>query len=135
MWDVGSGIRGARRASNSAGRMKGGPKLGLSILLATLLLLNVTGLCAAMVVNTNQPVHPCCPKNPPPSKSSTDCCMLSAIPVEPTAVSIRETTGSADWPVDVNWPTRREYSHPKAPAVTSDSGTEPRFIRFHQFLI
>ena len=115
--------------------MPAGSQLGLRILLAALLLLNVSGLCAAMSGTTQPLAHSCCPKAPQTSQSLADCCITSAVPVKAQSDSIPNTLG---WPhsaittcVDVHL----RYSHPEVTGADFVCPPEPLFIRFHQFLI
>ncbi len=67
--------------------------LRVAILLATLLLLPLTGICASATAGITQPAHPCCPNTPPVNDASAPrCCLVSGIPNEPaTPVEFNST--------------------------------------------
>jgi hypothetical protein len=115
--------------------MQAKSKLGLRILLAALLLLNVSGLCAAMAVTTESPDHPCCPNAPPESKSPADCCMTSAVPVKAQSGFVPNAPDWAHSALITRVEMHFRYSHPEVVVAKSVSPREPLFVRFHQFLI
>lgn len=106
---------------------------GFAVLLATVLLLNLSGLCVGMVTDTSQQAHPCCPQDVPVSKSPIDCCMVSGIPVTPPAL-LAYTPDWVSFPVLAEPPAPVGQSHLGLP-VAPVSPPEPPFVRFHQLLI
>jgi hypothetical protein len=108
--------------------MKATFQLGLAVILLTLVILNASGVCAAVVA---QPSHPCCPvKNTTPS-----CCRIAGIPAEPSAITLTEF-------MDLAVPVVIEDSPPPSlaytPAAANDEdGCPPKhlFVAFHQLLI
>lgn len=135
VWNVVPKNLGGQRARKRARRMQARFKLGLRVLVAALLLLNMSGLCAGTAVTAEPPAHPCCPKAPPAGKSPADCCITSAIPVKAQSGSI---SNAPDWPhstllTGVEAHLRDSRSEVIVP--TPISPPEPLFIRFHQFLI
>jgi hypothetical protein len=115
--------------------MKARPNIGFAILLATLLLLSASGLCAAVMTLPSTAAHPCCPP-PPTSASSPNCCGMTGAPAVPFAVTVPGPTEEADlapseFPFDLS-----AYSHSEAVVATQTSFPHPHlFICFHQFLI
>jgi hypothetical protein len=106
-----------------------------AVLLATLLLLNLSGLCVGIVTETNQQAHPCCPKNQPVSTSPVDCCIVSGIPVTPQALLLAYTPDCVSLPVLADPPAPVGQSHTEIPVASPVSALEPLFLRFHQLLI
>ena len=126
---------GLWRARISSRRMPARFNPGFAVLLATVLLLNVSGLCVGIVTETNQQAHPCCPKSQPLSKSPVDCCMVSGIPATPQALLLAYTPDWVSLPVLADPPAPIGQSHAEIPVAAPVSALEPLFLRFHQLLI
>ncbi len=105
------------------------------MLLAGLLLLSASGVCAASMARPVEPSHPCCPQAPrtaPP----VSCCQLSGIPALAPSLPIVVETGDA---VAVTAAVRvPAVSHTPAEAMVAigDRFHVPLlFLRLHQLLI
>ena len=121
------------RARISSRRMKSGSRFGVAVLLAALLLLNGSGLCAAMAVDTKEPAHPCCPS--PASQSAIDCCMISGIPVTPMVSFVPGAPDGVILPTSAGlWAGVGQWRQ-EAAAAAAVSPPGPLFLRIHQFLI
>lgn len=107
----------------------------VAVVLATLLLLPVSGICASATAGITVPAHPCCPNTPPVSHASAPrCCLVSGVPSEPAAqVELNSTDFVPSAPDQA----------PEIIAAQSVAGIAPEpavsssdlFIRFHQFRI
>lgn len=110
--------------------------LRVAILLATLLLLPLTGICASATAGITQPSHPCCPNTPPVNDASAPrCCLVSGIPNEPaTPVEFNSTDFVLSAPDQA--PATIVAPHSVAGIAVEPTVSRPElFVRFHQFLI
>lgn len=108
---------------------------GVAILLATLLLLPFSGICASAPAGTTEPAHPCCPNTLPESHASAPrCCLVSGVPSEPAA---QVELNSTDFvPFAPDQAPAIIAAHPVAGIAPEPADSKPElFIRFHQFLI
>jgi hypothetical protein len=107
----------------------------VAVLLATLLLQPVSGICASATAGTTEPAHPCCPNTPPVSHASAPrCCLVSGVPSEPAA---QVELNSTDFvPSAPDQAPAIIAAHPVAGIAPEPAVSRPElFIRFHQFLI
>ena len=109
----------------------------LAILLATLVALNASALCAAPVTQVTQPAHPCCPAHKPSHSDTTSqrCCLATGAPMIPAAIG---AGGSG-----VVWTASSVAILPAIQLSTAESVDVVRpllaspqlFLQFHQLLI
>ena len=116
--------------------MTNSSNLRIAILLTTLLLLPLSGVCASAISGGAQPTHPCCPNTPPINDASAPrCCLVSGIPNEPAALI--EFNSTDFLPSAQNHaPVSIEATHSIAVVEVLQTASGPElFVRFHQFLI
>jgi hypothetical protein len=116
--------------------MKPRSTIGFAVALVTLLVLNASGLCAALVIQPAQQTHACCPTHGAPVRSTSvpHCCLATSTPVLAVAFS---GPNVGDWPVFSN-------AGPAAIQLPqADTGIVPPtglrspclYLHFHQLLI
>ena len=118
--------------------MKPRARIGFAILLATLLALNASALCAAPVTQVTQPAHPCCPTHNSSHSDTTSqrCCLATGAPMIPVAIG-------AGGPGVVVWTASSFASLPtiQLPMAESVDVVRPLpaspqpLLQFHQLLI
>lgn len=110
--------------------------INLAVVLAAFLFFSTSGLCATLMPQVSQPLHPCCPNHSAPSSdpSVPRCCITTGGPAIPGPVSS---------PAAMTWSTS---------AVTSADQSQPRpfeavvveqplsissqlYLQYHQLLI
>jgi hypothetical protein len=109
---------------------------GFAVVLATLLVLNASGLCAALVTRPTQRTHACCPTHGGPVRSPSvpHCCLVASTPVLAVVIS---GPNDGDSPVFSNALTGA-IQVPQADAGNLPPARLPSitlYLHFHQLLI
>jgi hypothetical protein len=116
--------------------MKLKSRVGFAVLLATVLILNASALCAVPFTQVSQPAHPCCPVHQSSHRDTTQahCCLSAGAPVIPPAVS---GPGNVLWTSSwVAGPAAIQLPAAEAVAVVRPLlASSPLFLQFHQLLI
>lgn len=109
--------------------------IGVVLLLAALILLGASGVCAAVMARSSEPSHPCCPQ-PPSTAPSLGCCEFASIPaVTPSLPRPAESDDAA--PVSSSDIVPVVWLAPAEAIATAGDRCHPPllFIRLHQLLI
>ena len=115
--------------------MRGRSNTGFVIVLAGVLLLNVTGVCSALLPHGSRTGHVCCPTHEPPVGDALTprCCIAPAAPVIPAAASFVPPVWVAP---AMTVPPASGLSRSQAPLAPHPYVASPRlFLKFKQFLI
>ena len=109
---------------------------GFAALLVALLVLNASGLCAALVTRPTQRTHACCPTHGAPVRSTSlpHCCLVASTPVLAVVIS---------GPNVVDSPVFSDALTGAIPVPQAGTGIVPAvhtpsltlYLQFHQLLI